>query len=240
MRLDRYLTLCDLGTRKQVKELIARGHVSVNEQISCNPGAAVDGPVLVDGKEPEYRPFVLILMNKPAGLLTATEDRKQKTVMDLLPERDRRRNPSPVGRLDKDTTGLLLITDDGQAAHALISPKSHVEKQYLATLDGPVGSAETEAFARGLELSDFTSLPARLIPCEGDQARVVLHEGKYHQVKRMFAAVGKNVLRLHRERIGSLTIPESLAEGEWMYLDLRIWNELREEAGLPPVGKEIE
>lgn len=234
MRLDRYLTLCDLGTRREVKELIASGRVSVAGLTVLNPGSAVDGPVTLDGESVGYRPLVAIMMNKPAGLLTATTDRRQGTVLDLLPPRDRRREPAPVGRLDKDTTGLLLITDDGQAAHAIISPKSSVEKRYRALLDKPVDQSDVEAFAQGLRLSDFEALPARLEPGEGCVAYCTVHEGKFHQVKRMFAARGRKVLALHRERVGSLWLPDTLVPGEYVYLDMDTWNRLRGEAGLGP------
>ena len=148
MRLDRYLTFCDLGTRKQVKELISKGRISIDGKTVKDAGAAVKGEVKLDGKQVSYRPVVVIVMNKPAGVLTATTDKRQGTVLDLLPEKDRRREPAPVGRLDKDTTGLLFITDDGQAAHALISPKSGVDKRYRALLDAPVTAEDVEALPR--------------------------------------------------------------------------------------------
>lgn len=234
MRLDRYLTFCDLGTRKQVKELISKGRISVDGKTVKDAGAAVKGEVKLDGKPVSYRPVVVIVMNKPAGVLTATTDKRQGTVLDLLPEKDRRREPAPVGRLDKDTTGLLFITDDGQAAHALISPKSGVDKRYRALLDAPVTAEDVEAFAKGLSLSDFEALPAILEPGEGCVAYCTVQEGKFHQVKRMFAARGKNVLELHRERVGSFWLPDDLAPGEFKYLDLETWNGLRAEAGLGP------
>ena len=238
MRLDRYLTLCDLGSRKEVKELIARGRVWMDGRPVRDAGMAVKGEVTVDGEPAAYRPLVAIVMNKPAGVLTATTDRRQKPVLDLLPDSDRRRDPAPVGRLDKDTTGLLLITDDGKAAHGLISPKSGVEKRYRAVLDAPATQADVEAFARGLSLSDFEALPAKLEIGEGNVAWCTGQEGKFHQVKRMFAACGKTVLQLHRERVGSLWLPEDLAPGEYRYLDMETWNRLRAEAGLGPWQEE--
>ena len=212
--------LCDLGTRREVKELIASGRVSLAGMTARSPGATVKGPVTLDGEPVAYRPLVAIVMNKPAGLLTATADRRQGTVLDLLAPRDRRREPAPVGRLDKDTTGLLLITDDGQAAHALISPKSGVEKRYRALLDSPVDESDVEAFAQGLQLSDFEALPARLEPGEGCVAYCTVREGR-------------RVLALHRERVGSLWLPDTLAPGQYDYLNMDAWNQLRSEAGLP-------
>ena len=203
-------------------------------QVAQQAAASAQPPVEVDGQPVSYRPLVAVLLHKPAGLLTATQDSRQPTVMDLLPQRDRRRNPAPVGRLDKDTTGLLLITDDGQGAHGLISPKSGVDKRYRALLDGPVTEDDVKAFARGMALSDFTSLPALLEPGKDNIAWCTVHEGKFHQVKRMFAARGRTVLALHRESIGSLTLPEGLKPGEFCYLSMEAWNDIRRQAGMGP------
>lgn len=238
MRLDRYLTLCDLGTRKQVRELITQGRVAVDNIIVVNSGMSVQGLVTVDRQDAPYRPLIAIAMNKPAGVLTATTDKRQSTVLDLLPATDRRRDPAPVGRLDKDTTGLLLITDDGQAAHALISPKSKVEKRYRALLDRPVEESDIEAFAQGIHLSDFQAMPAILEKGAGCMAYCTIHEGKFHQVKRMFAARGKTVLQLHREKMGNYVLPGELSPGEFIYLSLEEWNDIRAQAGLGPWQEE--
>ena len=152
-----------------------------------------------------YRRHMHLMLHKPAGLLTATTDARQKTVMDLLPEELKRRALGPVGRLDKDVTGLLLLTDDGQLAHRLISPKWTVEKVYLARVEGALDASDIQAFQAGIALSDFTARPARLEILEPDLGRLTLTEGKFHQVKRMFAARGKPVLRLHRESAVSYT-----------------------------------
>ena len=158
------------------------------------------------------------MLHKPAGLLTAARDKKQPTVMDLLPAEYAAIGCMPVGRLDKDTTGLLLLTTDGELNHRLLAPARHVDKTYLATLDKPVGDKEVAVFASGLSLSDFEAAPADLTPLPGNQARVTIHEGKFHQVKRMFAAVEREVLTLHRETFGSLVLDEALPCGQWREL----------------------
>ena len=165
-------------------------------------------------------PFVYVMLYKPEGLLSATEDRRQKTVLDLLPKELRRRGLFPVGRLDKDTTGLLLLTDDGALAHALLSPKKHVDKVYLARVEGRVDRSDISALAEGMTLGDGTRcLPAGLEPLgDGSQCRVTLREGKYHQVKRMLAARGKPVLTLKRLSMGGLALDEELKPGEWRFL----------------------
>ena len=156
-----------------------------------------------------------LMLHKPAGLLTATTDARQKTVMDLLPEELKRRALGPVGRLDKDVTGLLLLTDDGQLAHRLISPKWTVEKVYLARVEGALDASDIQAFQAGIALSDFTARPARLEILEPDLGRLTITEGKFHQVKRMFAARGKPVLRLHRESVGGVSLDSALECGKF-------------------------
>ena len=156
------------------------------------------------------------MMNKPAGVLSATEDRRQKTVLDLLPEDLRRRGLFPAGRLDKDTTGLLLITDDGDLAHRMLSPKKHVYKLYQARLDAPVTAEDVRAFEEGVRWGEEVYAPARLWAGEGDPfvAFAQVHEGRFHQVKRMFQARGKTVLSLKRHKIGGLSLDSTLQEGE--------------------------
>jgi len=162
------------------------------------------------------------MVNKPAGVLTATEDRRLPTVLDLLPAPLRRRGLGPVGRLDRDVTGLVLLTTDGQLAHRLISPKWKAEKQYRARCEGRLTANEVEAFAQGIPLSDFTARPARLAIIQaGDEAStadVVLTEGKFHQVKRMFAATGHPLVALERLRIGPLVLDPALGPGQWRRL----------------------
>jgi len=174
----------------------------------------------VDGEAVDCSSFVYVMLNKPAGLLSATEDKHQPTVLDLLPPELKRRGLFPVGRLDKDTTGLLLLTDDGDLAHQLLSPKKHVDKVYLARVEGRIDSRDVRALAEGMVLGDgFRCLPAGLEPLEdGSRCLVTLREGKYHQVKRMLAARGKPVLSLHRLSMGPLALDEGLKPGQWRFL----------------------
>ncbi len=219
MRLDKYLTLCGLGSRREVRKIIASGGIEVDSIPVLKPETEVHNGARVtwDGENLVYRPYVVIAMNKPAGYLTATRDAHAKTVLDLLPPELQRRDLSPAGRLDKDTTGLLILTDRGDLVHRLISPRHEISKVYSAELDRPADGSDAEAFAKGLDLGDFTSLPAVLEILPGSEARVTVHEGKYHQVKRMFEARGKTVLSLHREAVGPIHLPPELSPGEWRY-----------------------
>jgi len=220
MRLDKYLTLCGLGSRSEVKKIIASGGIEIDGVPARRPETDLseDQTVTWDGEVLEYRPYIVIALNKPAGYLTATRDAHAKTVLDLIPAELRRRDLSPAGRLDRDTTGLLLLTDRGDLVHRLIAPKHEISKIYLAELDRPADDDDVEAFARGLDLGDFTALPATLELLPGNEARVTVHEGKYHQVKRMFEVRGKTVLSLHREAVGPIPLPPELSPGEWRFL----------------------
>lgn len=217
MRLDKFLSAQGLS-RKQARAAIASGQVLVNGEVQGDPGfilEPISAQVLFQGRALGYRRHMHLMLHKPAGLLTATTDARQKTVMDLLPEELKRRALGPVGRLDKDVTGLLLLTDDGQLAHRLISPKWTVEKVYLARVEGALDAADIQAFQAGIALSDFTARPARLEILEPDLGRLTITEGKFHQVKRMFAARGKPVLRLHRESVGGVSLDSALECGKF-------------------------
>ena len=222
MRLDKAVALTGL-TRSEARRAIAAGRVRVEGQ-PVRDGAMQVRPeqVRVDGVQPSDDGPLYIMVNKPAGVLTATEDRRLPTVLDLLPTALRRRDLGPVGRLDRNVTGLVLLTSDGQLAHRLISPKWKAEKQYRAVCEGRLTQREVDAFDSGVELSDFTTRPARLILLEvGDDAStadVILTEGKFHQVKRMFAAVGHPLTALQRLRIGPLVLDPALGPGEWRHL----------------------
>ncbi|MBR1742666.1 MAG: rRNA pseudouridine synthase [Lachnospiraceae bacterium] len=231
MRLDKYLSGQGFGTRSEVKKLIKSGAVFINEVSVCDAGFQIREEdlengisVSVQGKEVGYKAHRYYMLNKPAGCLTATEDARGKTVMDFLPlSAPEKRKLCPVGRLDKDTEGLLLITDDGDLAHRLLSPKRHVDKCYFAVIEGIVTEEDVEKFAEGLELS-FQALPARLkileVDAEKKESRieVTIQEGKYHQVKRMFGAVGKKVVYLKRISMGNLVLDETLKPGEYREL----------------------
>lgn len=235
MRLDKAVSLFGL-TRSEARKAIAAGRVSVAGQPARDPGqpvAAAD--VLLDGESaaPEE---LYIMVNKPAGVLTATEDRRFSTVIDLLPEPLRRRGLGPVGRLDRDVTGLVLLTTNGQLAHRLIAPKWKAEKRYRARCEGRLGESDAAAFAAGLALSDFTARPAKLEILEANDdaslADVTLTEGKFHQVKRMFAAVGHPLLSLQRRRIATLALDETLPEGGWRMLNSNEVDALMEQCEL--------
>lgn len=222
MRLDRAVALAGL-TRSEAKKAIAAGRVRVDGAVAADPAMKVEpGRVSVDGAGPVDAGPQYIMVNKPAGVVTATEDRRLSTVLDLLPEALRRRGLGPVGRLDRDVTGLVLLTDDGQLAHRLISPRWKAGKLYRAECAGRLTGDDVRAFAAGIELSDFTARPARLtVLRSGDErsvADVELTEGKFHQVKRMFEAVGREVLYLKRLSMGPLVLDESLPKGDYRRL----------------------
>ena len=217
IRLDKLLADMGLASRKELKELIRSGRVAVDGQPEKRPERKLDptqSRVALDGEPLSYRAQHYYMMDKPAGVVTATEDRQQKTVMDLLPPELKRMGLFPVGRLDKDTSGLLLLTDDGEFAHRVISPKSCVEKLYYAKVEGSPDEADAAAFAAGLTLADGTRCcPAKLEILGEDSCLVTVTEGKYHQVKRMLASRGKPVLELRRLAIGELKIDESMGPG---------------------------
>ena len=227
MRLDKYLVACAVGSRTEVKNFLKTGRVTVNGKKAKSAKLQINedtDEICFDGEKLDYEEFVYYMMNKPQGVISATEDTKHKTVLDLLDDYARAKEVFPVGRLDIDTHGLLLLTNDGKLAHALLSPKRHVDKTYLAQVDGIMTDEDIETFAQGIPLKDFTCQPAKLelvsIDTEKDQSlvRVTIAEGKFHQVKRMVAYCGKEVVDLQRLTMGTLTLDENLKRGEWRRL----------------------
>ena len=227
MRLDKYLVACSIGSRTEVKNFLKAGRVTVNGKKEKSAKLHINeetDEIRFDGQKLEYEEFVYYMMNKPQGVISATEDPKHKTVLDLLDDYARAKEVFPVGRLDIDTHGLLLLTNDGKLAHALLSPKRHVDKTYLAQINGVMTDADIEAFAQGIPLKDFTCQPAKLelvsIDTEKEESlvRVTIAEGKFHQVKRMVAYCGKEVVDLQRLTMGTLTLDEDLKRGEWRRL----------------------
>ncbi len=220
MRLDKFLSECGFGSRTDVKKLIKQGRVEVTGTSPLRPETHIDegsANVFVDGNLVEYRRFVYLMLNKPAGYISATWDKKLPTVIDLLPEEYLHFEPSPVGRLDIDTEGLLLLTNDGGLNHRLLSPKHHVPKTYAAEVQNPISDADISAFKAGMNLGDFTALPAELEVISNTlpyTARVTICEGKFHQVKRMFERVGNKVLYLKRIKMKNLELDPNLALGE--------------------------
>ncbi len=217
LRLDKLLADTGRWSRKEARTLIRQGRLTVDGEVVRQPELRVDPSAValaVDGEPVCWSRYVYLMMNKPTGVLTATEDRHAATVLDLVPEELRRPGLSPVGRLDKDTTGLLLLTDDGALNHALLSPRRHVDKVYLAHIDGTASREDVDAFRAGLTLEDGTTcLPAELESLGQGLCRVTLREGKFHQVKRMLASRGLPVLSLQRVSMGPLVLDETLPEG---------------------------
>lgn len=217
MRLDKYLHDLGYGSRREITRLLARQTVTV-DGVRVKQGAAKVRPesvVAVDGEPLVYAPTVWLMLHKPAGVITATEDAHQQTVMDLLPERFARMRVAPVGRLDKDTTGLLLLTNDGTLAHRLLSPKRHVEKIYDVRYEEILAPDAVARCAAGIDLGDFTTAPALLELLEEGHCRLTLREGKYHQVKRMLHELGGVVVGLARTGFGGLCLDAHLAPGDW-------------------------
>jgi len=224
MRLDKLLAELGEGTRSEVRDLIRSGRVTVDGAVIKDAGMQVDAEgseVLIGGRLLSYKAVRHVMLHKPQGVLTAARDKKQKTVMDLLPPLYAAMGAMPAGRLDKDTEGLLIITSDGQLAHRIISPKKDVPKIYYARLNAPLTQADAAAFAAGLHIKDsdgeFDAKPAKLeiLSDTGCEVRIHVREGKYHQVKRMIASRGAQVIYLRRERIGALDLDPALAPGQW-------------------------
>ncbi len=222
-RLDKLIASTGRWSRREAKVLIREGRVLV-DGVPARSGEDKANPetcaILVDGRDLGYRTFTYVMLHKPAGVLTATEDRRQRTVLDLLPQELRRRGLAPVGRLDKDTEGLLLLTNDGELAHRLLSPKSHVDKVYYAKLERPLAPVDAAAFAAGITLADGTQcLPADLtLLGDGSEVRITLREGKFHQIKRMVAARGSAVAYLKRLSMGNLALDGTLERGAYRIL----------------------
>lgn len=224
LRLDKYLADAGVGTRSEVKQMIRKGQVLVNGETVKKPECKVkinSDQVMVNGKALSYRKNKYFLLHKPAGVVSATEDKKDQTVISLLPE-ELRKDVFPVGRLDKDTEGLLLLTNDGDLAHRLLSPKKHVDKTYFAHVEGKVTEEDQKAFAEGVDIGDEkVTMPAKLEilhSAEISEILLTIQEGRFHQVKRMFEARGKKVIYLKRMSMGPLTLEPELEKGTYREL----------------------
>ncbi len=226
MRLDKFLSDMGVGSRSELKRSIRKGLVMVNGQVEKDPGADVDASAEIsfDGSPILYQSFEYYMMNKPAGVISASEDRRQKTVLDLMDSR-KRKDLFPAGRLDRDTEGLLLITNDGQLAHRLLSPKHHVDKCYFVRVTGSLDDADVQRFATGIQYDEtLTAMPAKLRILESGSefstAETIIQEGKFHQIKKMFAALGngREVVYLKRLSMGPLKLDPALAPGEYRAL----------------------
>lgn len=231
-RLDKILAHTGFGTRSEIKNLVKRGIVEVNGKIAKDSGLQVNPEIdriTVDGEPALFREFVYLMLNKPQGVVSATEDTRDRTVLDLLDESYGHFDMFPVGRLDKDTEGLLLLSNDGKLAHNLLSPKKHVPKTYFALVEGPeaVGGGDAAAFRQGITLDDgYVTMPAELKVLKTEETNTLvcseieltIMEGKFHQVKRMFQAVGKKVVFLKRLTMGPLTLDPGLTAGQYREL----------------------
>ncbi len=234
LRLDKYLADMGIGTRSEIKAWVKKGRARINNEICKEPERKVNllsDEVTFDDKKVGYNKYIYYMLHKPAGVVSATVDNVSKTVLDLIKDKQGK-DLFPVGRLDKDTEGLLIITNDGELAHNLLSPKKHVDKVYYAKVMGKVTELDREAFAGGLDIKeDSLTLPAKLtIIKSGDISEIELTicEGKFHQVKRMFKAVGKEVIYLKRLSMGGLTLDQGLAPGEYRELTQEEVNYLKD------------
>ena len=228
MRLDKFLANSGIGTRKEVKIILKKGKITVNEKIVKDAKIQIDeikDNVKIEGEKITYKPFVYIMMNKPSGVISATEDGKHKTVIDLLCEKYKNYKVFPVGRLDIDTEGLLLLTNDGVLAHNLLSPKKHVDKKYYVELKEPLTIEKKKILESGIKLEEnFVTKKAKIEIIDKDEdievnsVFITISEGKFHQVKRMFKFVANEVLYLKRVKMGKLLLPEDLKLGEYREL----------------------
>lgn len=221
MRLDRFLCETNTGTRSQAKQYVRQGLVTVNGQVAESADRKINehaDTVCLRGKQIPYQPFVYYMLNKPAGVVSATRDNTAGTVVSLLDTKGRD-DVFPVGRLDKDTTGLLLLTNDGELAHKLLAPKSHVDKTYLVTVEHELSSQEMQMLREGVDIGDEKrTLPAKVEMLSEREIALTIHEGRFHQVKRMLQAVGNEVLALKRVSFGGLRLDENLLSGEYREL----------------------
>ena len=225
LRIDKILSNLGYGSRAELKVYCKKGLVKVNDKVISNPGTQVDTDVdkiEFNNEVVKYREFVYIMMNKPDGYLSATFDKRDPIVLDLIDPSYLTFEPFPVGRLDKDTEGLLVLTNDGQLAHRVLSPKKHVPKTYYAKIEGIVTQEDVQAFEKGVTLDDgYETMPSQLKILKSDdlsEIELTIHEGKFHQVKRMFESVGKKVVYLKRLSMGKLTLDETLDLGEYREL----------------------
>ena len=225
-RLDKIISNLGYGSRKEIKALVKKGLVKVDGEIVKDNGLLIDpekSVININGEDLFYREYIYLMMNKPDGVISATYDNREETVIDLLEVEHQVFNPFPVGRLDKDTVGLLLLTNDGELNHRLISPKWHVDKVYYAKIDKAVDEKDVEAFKNGITLDDGYKCKEGKLEIinssnEGAEVMVTIQEGKYHQVKRMFEALGKTVVYLKRTEFGGLPLDQELEEGEYREL----------------------
>ena len=222
-RIDKVISVALNVSRTDARAILKKGLVTVNGSVEKNIGARVDehkADICFNGSKINYNKFVYIMMNKPKGVISASEGGSEKTVVDILPQEMKRKNLFPAGRLDKDTTGFVLITDDGDFAHRILSPKNHIPKTYIATLDKPFDDDLVNAFEQGVELMDGLCMPAQILALNDEKtvAQVTIKQGMYHQIKRMFKKFSITVIELKRVKMGALYLDESLDYGDCRYM----------------------
>ena len=216
-RIDKIISSQTNYSRKDVKKLILQKKIRVNGKVAKKPEQKVNeqqDEIYIDGNKLEIKKYIYLILNKPKGYISATEDRTAKTVLDLVPEKYMRRGLFPAGRLDKDTTGMMIITDDGEFAHNILAPKKHIEKTYRVQIDIDITDEMREKFKQGIVLKDHVCCPATIVVEDKNTALITITEGKYHQIKRMFGCFGAKVVNLHRISMGGLQLPKDLREGE--------------------------
>lgn len=224
LRLDKYLADSGIGTRNEVKKYIKTGLITVNNVVVKDNSFKVNTDcdiIYYKGNIVNYRKYIYIMLNKPSGVVSATEDKNDTTVVDILPEIYKNVDVFPVGRLDKDTLGLLLLTNDGEFAHNTLSPKKHFDKTYIVEFAGTLPDNAVEIFKQGIQLKDFKCKSAELIVLSENKAKVIISEGKYHQVKRMFKSIGCEVTKLKRTAFGKITLDTNLKLGECRELNTK-------------------
>ena len=231
MRLDKYFSECGLLSRKEAAAAAKAGRISVNSEVCRRADIHIDensAIVTLDGEQVVWQRFTYIMLNKPAGYISSTEDGDGPCVIELLPERERRLGLFPCGRLDKYTLGLMLLTNDGALSHSLLSPKKHVAKTYRYECRDSLSPENKKKIEHGIDIGGYVSLPCEIFPdSDGKSGSIVLHEGKYHQIKRMFDAVGNKITALERISFGPLELDERLERGEWRMLDENEIEQLR-------------
>ena len=234
-RLDKIICSQTEYSRKDIKKIVSQKRIKVNGRIIIKSDIKIDENkdiILIDDKEIQIREYVYLILNKPKGYISATEDRIQKTVLELIDDKYLHRDLFPAGRLDKDTTGLMIITDDGKFAHEILSPRKHVSKTYEVTLDIPVTEEMVKRFKDGIDLNDGKCKTAVMEITGEYSAKVILTEGRYHQIKRMFGCFGAKVIELHRIKMGGLELPNDLREGESRELTFEEIKKIKNDKGV--------
>ena len=230
-RIDKIISSQGKYSRSEIKKLASQGRIKINDNIVKKVNEKIDietSTIYIDNEKLEFKKNIYLILNKPKGYISATEDRSQKTVLDLIPEKYFRKGLFPAGRLDKDTTGMMIITDDGEFAHNILSPKKHIRKTYRVTIDIDIDQNMIKQFEKGIVLKDHICCPAIIKVQDVHTAVVTITEGKYHQIKRMFGCFGAKVVELHRIRMGNLDLPTDLKQGECRELSAKEINLLKE------------